>query len=98
MELRGNSVADETLTFRIGGHTIDKSPLTGSLVGVIVIGALASLFDGGDAFLIGFAMPDISKEFALQPQTLGLIASSALIGMTLDLLSGVGSLTSGVAK
>jgi putative MFS transporter len=50
---------------------------------VIVIAALASLFDAGDAYLLGFAMPGIAKEFALKPQTLGLIASSTLVGMTL---------------
>jgi putative MFS transporter len=73
----------ETLTFRIVGHAIDASPITRPMVGVIVIAALASLFDAADAYLLGFAMPGIAKEFALKPQTLGLIASSTLIGMTL---------------
>ena len=77
------SAGGETLTFRIVGHAIDQSPITRPLVGVIVIAALASLFDAADAYLLGFAMPGIAKEFALKPQTLGLIASSTLVGMTI---------------
>jgi putative MFS transporter len=73
----------ETLTYRTVGHAIDQSPITGPLIGVIVIAALASLFDAGDAYLLGFAMPGIAKEFNAKPETLGLIGSSVLIGMTI---------------
>ncbi len=69
------------LNLRIVGHAIDATPITRAIVGVIVIAALASLFDAADAYLLGFAMPGIAKEFNLQSQTLGLIASSTLLGM-----------------
>ena len=69
------------LNVRIVGHAIDASPITRPMLGVIVIAALASLFDAADAYLLGFAMPGIAKEFDLKPETLGLIASSTLVGM-----------------
>ena len=50
--------------------------------GVIVITALASLFDAGDAYMLGFVMPGIAKEFHAKPETLGLLAFASLIGMT----------------
>ncbi len=52
------------------------------MVGVIVITALASLFDAGDAYMLGFVLPGIAKEFNAKPETLGLLASGSLIGMT----------------
>jgi MFS family permease len=69
------------LNLRIVGHAIDASPLTRPMIGVIIIAALASLFDAADAYHLGFAMPDIAKEFDLKSETLGLIASSTLVGM-----------------
>jgi putative MFS transporter len=71
------------LNLRIVGHAIDASPITGPIVGVIVIAALASLFDAADAYLVGFAMPGIAKEFDLKPESLGLIGLSTLVGMGL---------------
>jgi putative MFS transporter len=71
------------LTFRIVGHAIDQSPITRPLIGVIVIAALASLFDAGDAYLLGFAMPGIAKEFGAKPAQLGLVGSFTLLGMCL---------------
>ena len=71
------------LTFRIVGHAIDSSPITRPLVGVIIIAALASLFDAGDAYLYGFAIPGIAKEFGAKPAQLGLIGSFTLLGMCL---------------
>jgi len=50
-----------TLTYRTVGHAIDQSPVTRPLIGVIVITALASLFDAGDAYMLGFVMPGIAK-------------------------------------
>jgi len=83
MEQQQTASTGETLTYRIVGHAIDQSPITSPLIGVIVIAALASLFDAGDAYLLGFAMPGIAKEFNAKPETLGLIGSSVLIGMTI---------------
>ncbi|MGA2990497.1 MAG: MFS transporter [Candidatus Korobacteraceae bacterium] len=83
MEQQKPVAGGETLTYRIVGHAIDQSPITRPLIGVIIIAALASLFDAGDAYLLGFAMPGIAKEFNAKPETLGLIGSSVLIGMTI---------------
>ena len=83
MEQQRNSLGWRRTDFRaIVGHAIDQSPITRPLVGVIVIAALASLFDAGDAYLLGFAMPGIAKEFARSRKP-GLIGSSTLVGMTL---------------
>ena len=81
MAQQNQASGSDALTFRIVGHVIDRTRVTRRLFSVIVIAGLACLFDGGDAFLLGFAMPGIAKEFSLRPQTLGLIASSTLIGM-----------------
>jgi putative MFS transporter len=72
----------ETLTYRIVGHAIDQSPVTRPMIAVMIITALASLFDAGDAYMLGFVIPGISKEFSVKPETLGLLASVSMIGMT----------------
>ena len=69
------------LNLRIVGHAIDASPITRPMLGVIVIAALASLFDAADAYLLGSAMPGIAKEFNLKPETLGQIGLATLVGM-----------------
>jgi len=83
MQSEKQAVAPGQLSFRIVGHAIDSSPITRPLVGVIVIAALASLFDAGDAYLYGFAIPGIAKEFGAKPAQLGLIGSMTLLGMCL---------------
>lgn len=69
------------LNLRIVGHAIDASPITRPMLGVIVIAALASLFDAADAYLLGFAMPGIAREFQLGPETLGSFGLATLVGM-----------------
>ncbi len=76
-----SKAGSDWLNLRIVGHAIDSSPITRPMLGVIVIAALASLFDAADAFLLGFAMPGISKEFNLAPEMLGRIGMFTLIGM-----------------
>ena len=71
MEQSKPSAGSETLTYRIVGHAIDQSPVTRPLLGVIVVAALACLFDAGDAYLVGFAIPGIAKDFHLGPQAIG---------------------------
>ncbi|MGA2990043.1 MAG: MFS transporter [Candidatus Korobacteraceae bacterium] len=83
MQTGKSGVAPGQLSFRIVGHAIDSSPITRPLVGVIIIAALASLFDAGDAYLYGFAIPGIAKEFGAKPAQLGLIGSFTLLGMCL---------------
>jgi putative MFS transporter len=76
------AIGGETLTYRAVGHAIDQSPVTRPMVWVIVITALASLFDAGDAYMLGFVLTGIGKECNVKPETLGLLASASLIGMT----------------
>jgi putative MFS transporter len=82
MRQEEQAIHGETLTYRAVGHAIDQSPVTRPMIGVIVITALASLFDAGDAYMLGFVLPGIAKEFNAKPETLGLLASCSLIGMT----------------
>jgi putative MFS transporter len=81
METMKSAPAREQLNLRVIGHAIDQMPTTRSLLTVIIIAALASLFDNMDSKLLGFALPGIAKEFGLKPQEMGLIASSTMIGM-----------------
>jgi len=74
-------VGKEPLNLRVIGHAIDQMPITRRLLTVIIVAALASLFDNMDSKLLGFALPGIAKEFGLKPQVMGLIASSTMIGM-----------------
>lgn len=74
-------IGGDWLNLRIVGHAIDSSPVTGPMLAVIVIAALASLFDAADAYLVGFAMPGIAKEFDLTPEALGRIGMATLFGM-----------------
>lgn len=78
---RAAAIDGSDLSLRVVGHAIDASPITRPIVGVIVIAALASLFDAADAYLLGAAMPGIAKEFDLKPETLGAFGFATLIGM-----------------
>jgi len=69
------------LNLRIVGHSIDSSKVTRPMLGVIVIAALASLFDAADAYLLGVAMPGIAREFQLTPEELGRLGLATLVGM-----------------
>ncbi|MGA2989140.1 MAG: MFS transporter [Candidatus Korobacteraceae bacterium] len=86
MQQGTQAASAETLTYRTVGHAIDQSPVTRSLVGMLIIIGLASLFDAGDAYMLGFAMPGIATEFNAKPETLGLLASGSMIGMTVGSL------------
>ena len=81
MASTGQAVGEEQLNLRVIGHAIDAMPITRRLLTVIVVAALASLFDNMDSKLLGFALPGLAKEFSLKPQTMGLIASSTMVGM-----------------
>jgi putative MFS transporter len=81
MASTSQTVGKQPLNLRAIGHAIDQMPITRRLLTVIVVAALASLFDNMDSKLLGFALPGIAKEFGLKPQVMGLIASSTMIGM-----------------
>ncbi len=82
MESPKQAVAGEQLNLRIIGHAIDAMPTTRSLLTVVIIAALASLFDNMDSKLVGNALPGMAKEFVLSPAAKGWVTSSTMWGMT----------------
>lgn len=70
---------------------LDAKPLTSLQWRVVVLCWLVNILDGFDLLAISFAAPAIAKTWALDPQTLGIVFSSGLLGMT------VGSLLLGPA-
>jgi putative MFS transporter len=82
METQKAPVAREQLNLRIIGHAIDAMPTTRNLLTVVIIAALASLFDNMDSKLVGNALPGMAKEFAMSAATKGWVTSSTMWGMT----------------
>ena len=70
---------------------LDAKPMTSLQWRVVVLCWLVNILDGFDLLAISFAAPAIAKTWALDPQTLGIVFSSGLLGMT------VGSLLLGPA-
>jgi len=70
---------------------LDAKPMTPLQWRVVVLCWLVNILDGFDLLAISFAAPAIAKTWALDPQTLGIVFSSGLLGMT------VGSLLLGPA-
>jgi benzoate transport len=56
--------------------------MTGQQWRVIVLCWLVNILDGFDLLAISFAAPAIAKSWRLAPQTLGIVFSSGLLGMT----------------
>ncbi|MFC4231344.1 MFS transporter [Parasediminibacterium paludis] len=50
---------------------------------VIIICFLMNILDGTDVMVISYAAPGISKQWLISPQSLGIVFSSALLGMAL---------------
>jgi benzoate transport len=61
---------------------LDKQPMTAMQWRVIVLCWLVNILDGFDLLAISFAAPAIVKSWRLDPQTLGIVFSSGLLGMT----------------
>ena len=70
---------------------LDAKPLARLQWQVVVLCWLVNILDGFDLLAISFAAPSIAKTWQLDPQTLGIVFSSGLLGMT------VGSLLLGPA-
>ena len=54
MASASQAVGEEHLNIRVIGHAIDAMPITRRLLTVIIVAALASLFDNMDSKLLGF--------------------------------------------
>lgn len=52
-------------------------------IGAILICFLMNMLDGMDVMVISYAAPAISKEWLISPQSLGIVFSAALLGMTI---------------
>ncbi|WP_040621685.1 MFS transporter [Rhodovulum sp. PH10] len=68
------------LNLRIIGHAIDSSPITRPILYVIILAALAALFDATESFLMGFALPGVAKEFELRPEMMGSFGAAYMYG------------------
>jgi len=65
---------------------LDAKPLTALQWRVVALCWLVNILDGFDLLAISFAAPTIAKTWQLDPQTLGIIFSSGLLGMTVGSL------------
>jgi putative MFS transporter len=60
---------------------LDRVPLNRFHWRLLVTSGLGWMFDAMDVLLIGFLVTPISKEFALAPAQVGLVASAGFVGM-----------------
>ena len=62
---------------------LDRVPLNGFHWRLLITSGLGWMFDAMDVLLIGFLVAPITKEFALAPAQVGLVASAGFVGMFL---------------
>jgi len=62
---------------------LDRVPLNSFHWRLLVTSGLGWMFDAMDVLLIGFLVAPITKEFALAPAQVGLVASAGFVGMFL---------------
>jgi putative MFS transporter len=62
---------------------LDRVPLNSFHWKLLITSGLGWMFDAMDVLLIGFLVAPITKEFALQPAQVGLVASAGFVGMFL---------------
>ena len=62
---------------------IDNGPVTCLQITVITVCFALNMLDGFDVLAISFTAPSISNEWSIKPETLGVVFSAGLVGMTL---------------
>lgn len=62
---------------------IDSSPISGMQIAVIAICVLMNILDGMDVMVISYSAPSLAEEWDIQSETLGVVFSAALLGMTI---------------
>lgn len=62
---------------------IDDKPLSVLQIRVVCICFFLNMLDGIDVLAISFAAPVIAQDWAVTPQTLGIVFSAALVGMAI---------------
>lgn len=61
---------------------IDRTPVSGLQIAVVVICLLMNVVDGMDVLVISYAAPALAKAWEIGPQTLGGVFSAGVLGMT----------------
>jgi AAHS family 4-hydroxybenzoate transporter-like MFS transporter len=62
-------------------HLIDHGPMTGLQLRAVTFCFFLNMLDGIDILAISFAAPLLSREWGVEPATLGVVFSAALAGM-----------------
>jgi len=62
-------------------HLIDHGPMTGVQLRAVTFCFFLNMLDGIDILAISFAAPPLSREWRIEPATLGVVFSAALAGM-----------------
>jgi MFS transporter, AAHS family, 4-hydroxybenzoate transporter len=62
-------------------HLIDHGPMTGLQLRAVSLCFVLNALDGIDILAISFAAPLLSREWGIEPTTLGVVFSAALVGM-----------------
>jgi benzoate transport len=61
---------------------IDRRPVSGLQIAVVVICLLMNIVDGMDVLVISYAAPALAKAWEIGPQALGGVFSAGVLGMT----------------
>ncbi|MGR3809421.1 MFS transporter [Jiulongibacter sp. NS-SX5] len=64
----------------------ERDKLTSIQIGTILVCFFMNMLDGMDVLVISYTAPAISKSWGIGPETLGIVFSSGLLGMTLGTL------------
>lgn len=73
--------ANLKLSAEVIGRAIDQTPVSRSMLFIVVVAAAGFFFDSFDITIVSYALPAIRGEFHLDPKQVGLIGSSAVAGM-----------------
>ncbi len=65
---------------------IDQNPMTGLQYTTALVCFLMNTLDGMDVFVMSYTAPAIAKAWTVGPETLGVVFSAGLLGMTLGTL------------
>ena len=70
------------------GRVLDEGPFTRMQKFVVLLAALAIVFDGFDGQLIGFAIPLLMKDWGVERAAFGPVLAAGLIGMAVGMAGG----------
>ena len=68
---------------------IDRHPVTGFQIGVLILCMLVAALDGFDTQAIGYVAPALAKEWGLSKVALGPVFSAGLFGLMIGALLGL---------